>query len=220
MIHIFLLMQVTRTQTFAQLNHPGEAPDLSSRLVAACSSTPSGDRVALLKREQQLAATVRAKIVPAGAWTSLGCVRALLYIDGAVAHDGPLMVSGTSWVSGSQSAMIEALKQRPADPRAADVLALLALDQAEPQPFKAIVGEIVAAVHGGVTIPRNLRACSEFAFRVADEKDTYACARKALAAGKDSTWHLLRLARLGFRIADTLGSATLFSRGRAQHTTR
>ena len=211
-LQVALLFQAITNPAFTQVDHPGAVPDLKARLAVACASVPRGDRETLLRNELRLASAAHGGSVSADTWWSLGCARALLWVDGAIAHDGPLMISGNSWAQGSAHAMLEALKQRPTDARAANVLALLSLDQAEPDPLKEIAAALIGAVRKGVDAPAVLRACSEYGFRVGSPSDTYFCARKALSAGMDSTWHLLRLARLGFRDHDTVGSSILFSR--------
>src|ERR1019366_1844040 len=55
-----------------------------------------------------------------------------------------------------------------------------------------------------------LRACGELALRINDEATAQRCAMLGLAKGIDSTWHLIRLAQLSFRHADTTSGVKYF----------
>ena len=91
---------------------------------------------------------------------------------------------------------------------AAEVLAVLVLDDLWPD-ATAVAG-MFKAYAAGVTAPGVLRACTEFSLRSNDIKTARSCAMQALARGADSTWHLLRLTRIAFREADTVGGSKQF----------
>jgi hypothetical protein len=201
---LILALQQLPAQNFPAIPKPGVVSDLGALLDRACPRGTARDRSALLQEEIRLAQPAITGRLTADQWVALGCARARLDADSAIAHDGPLMVAGNSWSQGSQRAMIEALKQSPTDARAAEVLSLEALDGDEPDNMRDALSAILAVAQHGKPTPATLRACSELALRVGDEKAARDCANRGVAGGSDSTWHLLRLARLSFRAADTV----------------
>ncbi|MGH7583758.1 MAG: hypothetical protein ACREL5_11085, partial [Gemmatimonadales bacterium] len=213
---IFLLaslLQQPAVQNFPNADRPGaHLAAVSAQLVHLCHGTDEGaDRKTLLRRELDAANVVEfAKAPSARDWTALGCDRVLLFVDGAIAHSGPLMVPGDSWDHGAEHAFIEALKTAPGDPTASAGLAILAMNEDEPKPLATIVADLVYAAGHGVASAAVIRACGELAFRVDSAIASRNCALKGLSLGLDSTWNLLRLARLAFRGADTVGGSNYF----------
>src|SRR6185369_3314529 len=106
--------------------------------------------------------------------------------------------------------LLQALKLRPTDARAADILGILILGETDPYLKQKVTAALVAAMRAGVGSPGTLRACADLSYRAGDYKAAKECATRALAAGKDSTWHLLELARLAFRDGDSIGGLKLF----------
>ena len=215
MLLLFAVLQVLPTQNFPPTDRPGTFADLRVSVERACGLTEKLDASALLKREDRLAADVRGSHPSANAWLTLGCARGVLAGERVLAHEGYLMVVGNSWAQGAERAMQEVLKQRPADARAAEVLGLLALDDNEPDDLKSASASVVDAVERGVTSAGALRACAELAARTHADAASRGCSERALRAGLDSTWHLLRLAQLAFRSRDTVRGSKLFIEGAA-----
>ncbi len=208
-----LLFQALPVQHFPMMPSPGSTPDVAVALHAACPAGRGLDRAGLLAYEVRRAASAAA-LPTAANWTALGCARALLWDDGAISHDGPLMVSGDSWAVGGLRALLEALKQQPTGEPAARVLALLALDdESDLDALRpAVTAALGRAVAGGVHDAATLRGCSYFGMDAGDTAAVRQCAAMALRAGVDSTWHEVALTRLAFRDADTALGTTLFLR--------
>jgi hypothetical protein len=206
---LLLALQQLPTQDFPPIDHPGVVPDFSAAVATACSSRADTDRVALLKREDVEEQRVR-EGGTADAWFQLGCVRAQLDVAGALSREGLLMVAGNSWAHGAERAMLQVLSRRPGDERASEVLGLLVLEDQYADKQTAALAAIVKAVDLGKPLPATLRACGELALRMHDDSTARRCATRGLARGQDSTWHLLRLARLSFRAADTASGMQQF----------
>jgi hypothetical protein len=195
-----VLAQISLTQHFAPLEHPGADPRLGRDLAAVCPVSDTSRR-ALLALERQ-----RARAVETGsgaAWTALGCVRARLAAEGALSHDGPLMNAGTSWEDGAIAALLRA-DEHSLDRRATIALAHLALDAADPPPLPVIAALMSRAAHDGITDPTVLRGCSDLDIRIDSIARARTCIDRALTLGVDSTWQLLDRARLDYLAADSM----------------
>jgi hypothetical protein len=215
MFLLLLTLQQVPAQNFPPVDKPGVVIHLDVLLDHACGPARVHGRNQLLATEVQLARPAVTGTLTADGWVALGCARARLYANGAIAHEGPLTVAGNSWSQGAQRAMLQALKQRPADANAAEVLSVLALDGDEPDDVAAALPVIRAAALQPTVTAATLRACDELALRRQDESTARVCAERGLSRGVDSTWHLLRLARLAFRASDTLRGLQLFDRATA-----
>lgn len=201
---------------FAPMDYPGADPALGERIRTLCPLPTTLNRAALVANEERLAARVRdaRRSVTGVQWRELACGRALLQIiDAPSARGSHLMSPGTSWGAGAIDGSLRALALAPADRPAVELLALLTTANAEPEALPRLAALMRAAVDSGVRAPVVLRACSDFAVRSGDAASTHACADTALAAGLDSTWHLLRLARQAFREGDSLGGVAHFIDG-------
>ena len=198
---------------FAPMEYPGADPALGERIRNLCPLPTTLNRTALVANEERLAARVRdaRRSVTGVQWRELACGRALLQIiDAPSARGSHLMSPGTSWGAGAIDGALRALALTPADRPAIELLALLTTADAEPEELPRLTALMRAAVDSGVRAPAVLRACSDFAVRSGDLQSTRICTETALAAGLDSTWHLLRFARLAFQGADTTGGADAF----------
>lgn len=180
-----------------------------ARIDAICPTDHRGDRSALLTDERRIAATVDG--ADAATWFRLGCARALLYVNGAISHAGPLMLIGDSWHKGAIRSLLEALGRDPAHHRAAELLGELMLDENVPPERERATTALVTAVDGGVRGRMALRGCTELTRRAGDRAAEQGCARTALDAGIDSTWQLLHLAWAAFDAADTAAGQRLFN---------
>ncbi|MBK6494103.1 MAG: hypothetical protein IPG05_03205 [Gemmatimonadetes bacterium] len=201
---------------FAPMEYPGADPALGERIRTLCPLPTTLNRAALVANEERLAARVRdaRRSVTGVQWRELACGRALLQIiDAPSARGSHLMSPGTSWGAGAIDGALRALALAPADRPAGELLALLTTADAEPEDLPRLAALMRAAVDSGVRAPVVLRACSDFAVRSGDAASTHACADTALAAGLDSTWHLLRLTRQAFREGDSLGGVAHFIDG-------
>ena len=196
-----LVMQQPAQQA-ATLEHPGADPLIVASVQAACPSSIAADRGALSKQEQRQAGMKVLGNNPA-AWFALGCTRALLAANGAATHGGTGMIVGDSWTWGAIKALEKVLALRAGDQRAADLLAILAMNEVEPKYPEDVATALDAAVRAGATGAATLRGCADFGIRAGMPDITRRCAARALADGKDSTWHSLLLARLDFRDADS-----------------
>lgn len=210
MILLLALLQGPPAQNFPPINRPGTFADLRGSVERVCGLTDHPDVTTLLDRERRTAWGTHESHVSADTWLTLGCIRGVLAGERALAGPGPLMDAGNSWAQGAERVMKEVLKQRPGDPRAAEVLGLLALDDNDPDDLKTATTTMLAAVVRGIKTPAVLRACAEFALRVHADTASRNCSELALRLGDDSTWHLMRLAQLAFRGADTVQGNRLF----------
>jgi hypothetical protein len=207
------LLQAT---PFTPMEYPGADPALGERIRILCPVPTTLNRAALVENEDRLAARVRdaRRSVTGAQWRDVACGRALLQIIGAPSARGShLMSPGTSWGAGAIDGALRALALAPADRPAVELLALLTTADAEPEELPQLTALMRAAIDSGVRAPVVLRACSDFAVRSGDAASTHACADTALAAGLDSTWHLLRLTRQAFREGDSLGGVAHFIDG-------
>lgn len=213
-VPIALAMQLVTPTGFATLDHPGADPLLVADLRGACPSSIANDRAALLKLEEKQADRHLLGNDPE-VWVILGCTRALLSVLGATSHDGPLMIAGDSWAQGAMNSFERALALRSADRRAADLLAILAMNEPEPRGYADIAIALDRAAAAGAVGSATLRGCAEFGIRSGHPEITRRCGTRALREGKDSTWHLLLLARLDFRAADSVAGTRDFLRAAA-----
>ena len=134
----------------------------------------------------------------------------MLDADGAIAHDGALMVSGSSWGQGAMAAASEALRLDPRNTTAGEVFGLVGLDEANPGSVRDLLATVTTSLRAGAASPELLRACDEFALRVDSMAIARACTERGLTHGLDSTWHLVRQAREQYRVADSVGGARAF----------
>lgn len=204
----FLMMQ--QVVNFVPVAAPGTAGDLTARYHAVCPPMAPLTRDALLDRESALVRAASWGDRPDSTWSLVACNRAILSTTGATGREEPLMPAGASWAQGAINAALQALADHPTDTVAASLLAVVALAQNDPSPFRQIHQALWKAIQRGVTSAPVLRACSEFALRLGDPQATVQCAARGLASGADSTWHLMRLARERFRAADTLAGVLDF----------
>jgi hypothetical protein len=211
MLLLLAALQAVPKQDFPEINRPGTFADLRGSVERACGVSGHADLDALLKRERDAAWEARGSHVPADKLLALGCARGVLAGERALSHDGPLMAAGNSWAQGAERAMQAVLAERPGDARAAEVLGLLALDDNVPDDLKPATASLLAAVDHGVKSAAVFRACAELGLRTFAETAAKHCSEKALVAGTDSTWHLMRLAQLAFRVADTAHGGKLFT---------
>jgi hypothetical protein len=211
LLALAVMTQQLPAQHFPPIDHPGADPLLTTNLRAACPSNIATNRIALFKLEQQQG---EAKVLEKNpeAWFRLGCTRALLYGAGALSHEGMLMVAGDSWAHGALKAFAQVLALRPDDRKAADLVATLAMDDEEPRDLEATAMALDRAVSLGVSSSATLRGCADLGLRAHHPEFTRACATRALAEGKDSTWHSLLMARLSFRVADSVEGSRAFVR--------
>ncbi|HEY3933033.1 MAG TPA: hypothetical protein VGL65_00275 [Gemmatimonadales bacterium] len=204
-VAVLFTFQQPPAQLFPPVEHPGaDKVDVAHRIAQVCGNAGTASRDVLLRREGALGRAAAAGRGSADGWTSLGCARAQLFFNGAIAHDGPLMIAGDSWADGAEHAFVEALHDSPGDVRAASGLAVLATNDAAPSRMKPVAAALLGAAARGVDHPAVLRACAELGLRTGDTAQARACAVRGLAAGHDSTWFLLRLARVAFRGVDTV----------------
>ncbi len=151
---------------------------------------------------------------------TLGCVRATLFAKDAPGREGPGMLPGVSWAAGAVAALMQQLEQQPDDARAAELLGVVTQEALpsqypafrEPARLRGRLGitdlpTIAAMLYHAIRLearsPGLLRSCASLMIDIDDYVTAHDCSMLALAAGYDSTWHFLRLARLAFTRADT-----------------
>ncbi|HEY4321138.1 MAG TPA: hypothetical protein VGM77_08140 [Gemmatimonadales bacterium] len=205
-----LQQPVIVAQNYPPIARIGEDPYLARDIRALCVDESGASPAAMLHREEMAGRAASSAGKSADAWLELGCSRALLQVAGVRSREGFEMPAGESWVTASLAALRQALKFRPGDGRAADVVGLLAMDENQPDHLAALATALETAVRAGASGAPALRACAALAMRVHDAAAARDCANAGLAAGHDSTEHLLTLARLRFQAADTAGGWSLF----------
>jgi hypothetical protein len=214
MIGTLALGLLLQAAPFAPMNYPGADPQLAERIRDLCPVPLTTNRDALLENEKRLATRVKdaRQQVTAEQWGKLACGRALLDAIGAVSRSSHLMHAGTSWRDGAIDATIYASRLPNAEPVVFELLALLTAADVQADVSPGLAKAMRSAVEGGIRSPMVLRACADFAVRTGDSAGVAICAKAGLAAGQDSTWHLLRLVRQHFRDADSLEGMALFER--------
>lgn len=213
-LFLFAVLQAAPRQQFPAVNPPGAGATVATAVKQLCLSPYPNDRTALLRYEELLADTVSTKPTPERL-ADLGCIRANLHEADAIGHEGYMMPMGASWSDGALLVLTKSVTAMPNQARAAGVLALLALQANEPDHIDRITDAIRASVLAGVATPAVLRACADLSLRAKDGATARKCVTRALATGNDSTWHLVRLAQLAFREADTVSGARWFERALA-----
>jgi hypothetical protein len=151
-------------------------------------------------------------------WEALGCARAALFV-----HDSTrarfVTPSIAAVISGALQAFGNSLQLEPTRPRAAEAFATIAIEIVGQDyrmtpvvtgatgrivvPEESLADVIYDAVRSGVVSPVVFRGCVDFMLAVADFASMRYCANRALSAGMDSTWMLLRLAYVDLRHGDT-----------------
>jgi len=197
-----LLSQQLPTQDFPPVDRPGADPMIAADLRALCPAAAFTDRDAALtaERTQGVAASTTNG---ADAWLTLGCTRALLSTMKGSSRSGPLMLAGDSWAQGAISTVLRVLELRPGDRRAADILAVFAMDESDVNALGKVVARLADAVKAGANGGPTLRACSELSLQGRSRRPDASVCHAALAGGHDSTGHLLVLARLSAREHDS-----------------
>ncbi len=190
-----------------------------TRLRSACPKEQWDDRDALLRSDDSLAKIALGGSTSTTELTQLGCARAALMLNGAVGHPGYGMQTGTSWAHGAVEVLEEALRAAPQNAQAAKVLTLVGLWAADPklpaeriwgersnrdEPLAPIANVLFSAVRHGLKDSSVFRGCTSYLLDVGDFASARECSSRALEAGADSTWHLLRLAYIAAHYRDTL----------------
>jgi hypothetical protein len=194
-----------------RLDHYGLGPE---RLRALCAPTQSVDPATLGRLQHNLEARVRDAGAREAAWRSYGCVLSLLYA--AARQDGREL---SRLAVPAVRAFAKVLERDPGDELAAAGLATLAFDLSEGpdlatanQNAESFAALAYGSVKAGVRTPIVLRMCTEFAFVTSDITTARYCIDRALAAGRDSSWQLIRAAWLAFLDGNRESGTALFDR--------
>ncbi len=210
MLGLLLLAQVNAAFTLPVLGHPGVAQDFPEQVAQLCDPSHPPNS-ALLGRESRMLAQRASGQGKAKAMRELGCVRALLAVNGATGREGLLMGVGESYEVGAARAFSEALLLAPTDSTAAAGLGLLALDLRDGKDVPKMSDALAAAVMARNTRAGPvLRAAAKVALDRGDEADARRLSEQALAEGHDSTSALLVLARLSARHDDSAAAMQQF----------
>lgn len=175
----------------------------------SCTAATSSGRTTMLRAEERASWAVRDHPDSAAAWHALACVRANLELAGGIGREGPLMTAGDAWNFGAIKAAVRAISIDPRSP-AAELLGWLALEERPDDLDASVLASLQRAVEAGVQSPALLRGCAQLAIQASDGGLSRRCLRLGLATGRDSTFHLLRLARLAYRDGDAASSREAF----------
>ncbi len=210
MLGLLLLAQVNAAFTLPVLGHPGVAQDFPEQIAQLCDPAHPSNSV-LLNRESRMLAQRVSGPGEAKAMRDLGCVRALLAVNGATGREGLFMGTGESYEVGAARAFSEALLLTPTDSTAAAGLALLALDLRNGKHVPKMNDALASAIGAGNTRSGLvLRAAAKVALDRGDEATALRVSQQVLAEGHDSTSALLVLARLSARHGDSLATMQEF----------
>ncbi|MBP6444366.1 MAG: hypothetical protein KA267_10120 [Gemmatimonadales bacterium] len=176
---------------------------------APCGQTVTTDRTTLLREEERATFGVRDRRNDPTAWLALACLRAQLEAARVPGRQGIEMGSGEPWALGSIRAAGRAVRLDVRS-RAVEVLAEMMLGELADDVPESMLGLLVSAVDAGGRAPALLRACAEHALARGREGTARQCAQLGLAAGSDSTFHLLRVARLSYRAKDRTSGERAF----------
>lgn len=188
---------------------PAQRLDAVAALPAPCAPGVVTDRSSLLREEERAAFAVRDRRDDPATWFALACIRAQLEAARAPGRQGIEMGSGEPWALGSIRAAARAVRLDVRSP-AVEVLAEMMLGERADDVPESMLGLLVNAVDAGGRAPALLRACAEHALARGREGTARQCAQLGLAAGVDSTFHLLRVARLSYRAKDRVSGERAF----------
>ena len=175
----------------------------------SCVAPDNVERSSLLGSEDRLSWSVRDFPDSAEAWYQLACIRAALDLAGGMGREGPAMLAGDAWNFGAINAAIRAIRLDPKS-HAAELLGWLALHERVEDLGSDVLAALRQAVEAGTTSPAALRGCAQLALERDDVGLARRCLRLGLAAGKDSTFHLIRLARIAYRDGDSTSGLDAF----------
>ena len=186
----------------------------AARLRTLCAAAQPADPAALVRLQRDLESRVHDAGASDVVWRSYGCVLSLRY---AAASENGLDVSRLALPAARAFAQV--LERNPEDVLAASGLATLAFDLAEGPDLAAAINNekafaelAYAAVKAGVRTPIVLRMCTEFMFATSDITTARFCNDRALAAGDDSSWQMMRGAWLAFLDGNRPSGVALFDR--------
>ncbi len=198
---------------------------LAERVVDACGSAPAGD---LARLHDELVRSIQHD-ASAPEWAAVACVRAHLAISGAAVRHAVGIPLGQDWRRAALDAALRRVEAAPDDATQAALLAALGIATAgltdravEPSRMvrtpsrygdrERILGALFRATRVGEPPPSVYRACVSLGIQDGERAVARDCLTRALEAGHDSTWHLLRLAAMGYWAADTVLGRAAFDR--------
>ncbi len=180
---------------------------LLANLESLCPVQRASTPDQLLRRQSALA--------PAGssadqaAWEELACVRSWLAGLDVRSRESWLMPLGASWRDGAVAVTYRLLDENAGAPLAATLLAALSEDRVLARPDAEIGSRLIASIDAGVRSAIVWRICAEVHSRLSRGEMVERCSRHALLDGADSTFHLIHLARLAAKDADTVRASSL-----------
>ncbi|HRP06866.1 MAG TPA: hypothetical protein PLL69_00125 [Gemmatimonadales bacterium] len=209
---IFLCAPVAAQERLAERDPlAAELHAFGERLLAACPEPATDNLDRLVAEERTVSYRLQGRSAGGDEWLRLACLRSRLYALGAVAREGLVMPPGYSWAGGAAEAVLSGLDKNPTDvAKALELLGILAFEEYPDRLRTRISQALVGAAENGARSRYALRACSEYLLRERLRDEAMACSTRALAAGFDSTWQLLNLARHRFAAGDTTGGEALF----------
>lgn len=198
---------------------------LAERVDDACGPAPAGD---LARLHDELVRSIQHD-ASAPEWAAVACVRAHLAVSGAFVRQAVGVPLGQDWRRAALVAALRRVEAAPEDTAQGKLLAALGIATAgltdravEPSrkvrtpsrygDRERILGALFRATRVDEPPPEVLRACVSLGIQDGERAVARDCLTRALEAGHDSTWHLLRLAAMGYWAADTLLGRAAFDR--------
>jgi hypothetical protein len=209
----------------AEFQHLDGEHRLAERVVDACGSAPAGD---LARLHDELVRPIQHD-ASAPEWAAVACVRAHLAVSGAFVRQAVGVPLGQDWRRAALVTALRRVEAAPNDAAQAELLAALGIATAgltdravEPSRMvrtpsrygdrERILGAVFRATRVGEPPPSVYRACVSLGIQDGERAVARDCLTRALEAGHDSTWHLLRLAAMGYWAADTVLGRAAFDR--------
>ncbi len=181
----------------------------SAEPIPTCPSHAGLSRSVVLRMEERASWTVRDFPDSAATWHTLACVRASLELAGGTGREGPVMRAGDAWNFGAINAAIRAVRL-DARSSAAELLGWLVMQERVEDLEGEVLPALQLAVEAGSATPATLRGCTHLALEQGNLPLARRCLRSGLANGHDSTFHLLRLARIAYRDGDAISGQDAF----------
>ena len=149
-------------------------------------------------------------------WVSAACPNALLLVDNI---STPLTYSNRDHADRAMSVLSRVLSKNDSAPRSAELFANLLIEsvhspvQLRGAPLARYALQLEQVTHRPTAPAAVFKACVAVLTTLGDDLMAHECGFRALQAGVDSTWHLLRLASIAFRVGDTAAGFRLMQAG-------
>ncbi len=217
---------VVARKGFPQMDRRGAG---TPRIIERCVGYPTDHRKLLEAHEVSSARFRQLNSPDREATWDLICLRSMLYAIDAPGTGGGGVPPGTAWIRAALGPLTSWLNDHPADRTMAGMLAVLLLDGARGRlpAWRDMVNDrrdsitwidipgigplLYRSVNAAVEDSVVWRACTATAIAMMKEVMARDCSTRALAAGADSTWHLLRISWKSLITFDTATGLTAFN---------